>query len=346
MTGDFRSIWHDLEVEVAAGTRAAPGNPLVRRLVGATTLSEVHFGIFVGDGLRCFLVRLPEGHHGGLPKLPVCSGLRAGIIQGEEQPRSRHFLLLKQEPGSPRDIFGAVAADVCDAVLADPTKSSELVVRARLERWSAFFAQGGARGLGPDAQKGLFGELWVLGRLLLPRLGPAPAVQAWVGPSRSNHDFIRSSRALEVKTSTSTQHHKIHVANERQLDDQGLDSLGLVVLFFAELEDGGLTLPGLVEELRLALAKDPLLAQRFNDLLLTAGYTDAQGERYSTGYAHRETRTYAVRENFPRLLEKDLPEGVGDLSYSVVLSACESFRLSTEATLAEFCSTPVEGRRP
>src|SRR5271170_982519 len=115
MHEDYDSVWSELEAEAATAGAGGTGGTLIHRLVGATPLTEVHLGIFPTGRLRCCLVRLPEGHHGGPPKLPLCSGLRPGVIQWDELPRPRHFLLLKQEPGSPHDIFGAVAADVCRA---------------------------------------------------------------------------------------------------------------------------------------------------------------------------------------------------------------------------------------
>ena len=39
----------------------------------------------------------------------------------------------------------------------------------------------------------------------------------------------------------------------------------------------------------------------------------------------RGERTYQVRRGFPRLLEVDLPAGVGDVNFAVSLAACEPF---------------------
>jgi hypothetical protein len=37
-----------------------------------------------------------------------------------------------------------------------------------------------------------------------------------------------------------------------------------------------------------------------------------------------------VREGFPRLLQGNLPDGIGDLKYSVVVSACTPFEIKTD----------------
>lgn len=340
---DYSTTWHELDADVAAGTSRAGADGMVRRLVGQTSLTEAHLGVLVKSGLRCLLVRIPGDHQGGIPTLPSWSGLRSGVVQGEEKPVARRFLLLQQEAASPTDIFESVVADVASSVLVESNTHPLLVVRERLERWKAFFSEVGVQGLGKDAQQGLFGELWILRDHVLPGLGPVDAVNSWVGPTHANHDFQHRSRGLEVKTSTAKQHHRVHIANERQLDEHGLESLNLVASSFTSLEDGGLTLPQLVEDVRHRLSSDGGALRLFNDRLMLAGYLDAQSVLYRTGYVLREIRTYRVAEGFPRLVERDLSEGVGDLSYSVVLSACEAFRMEPNVVWESFKGKPQGG---
>ena len=53
-------------------------------------------------------------------------------------------------------------------------------------------------------------------------------------------------------------------------------------------------------------------------MLFDSGYLDEQAERYaSTGYNILQELFFRVSEGFPRIIERDLPEGVGDLNYSV-----------------------------
>jgi len=48
----------------------------------------------------------------------------------------------------------------------------------------------------------------------------------------------------------------------------------------------------------------------------------------------RGERTYQVRSGFPRLVEIDLPTGVGDVNFAVNLAACEPFAAPVPAMLA------------
>jgi hypothetical protein len=41
-------------------------------------------------------------------------------------------------------------------------------------------------------------------------------------------------------------------------------------------------------------------------------------------------RFFNVVEGFPRILQGILPDGIGDLKYSVVVSACTSFEINKD----------------
>jgi hypothetical protein len=152
-------------------------------------------------------------------------------------------------------------------------------------------------------------------------------VTSWTGPVGAIQDFSLGSVAVEVKTTAGKQHQRVRIASERQLDDRGLEALLLFHLSVDDRENLGDTLPGIVQRLRGTLGSDGTAAAEFEALLFAAGYHDVHSPRYRTGYTVREANIFRVTEGFPRLTELNLPEGVGDLSYSVALAACAAFRL-------------------
>src|SRR5437763_15646474 len=79
---------------------------------------------------------------------------------------------------------------------------------------------------------GLVGELEVL--RLLAAHNPVGALDAWRGPSRSVHDFVRDGAELEVKTTTSVDGNFISISNIDQLDPAVVASLHLVVVHARE----------------------------------------------------------------------------------------------------------------
>jgi len=325
---EFEREWRELGMESRKAGLANPPGGLVRRLVSDSPSAEVHLAVSFNDGLCAIMIAMPEGWTAEVSHLPRWSGMRPAVAVGTERPKPRRFLVLRQGPGSPAEVFHAIAADLVGALQLAPADRAERVLTKRLERWKAFFEHAGARGLGPEAQQGLFGELWLLGKRLIPLLGAREAVGGWTGPQRANHDFQFGRRALEVKTSTAKQHQKIHVSSERQLSTSGLSSLVLVFLSFAASDGGGTTLPEQVVAIRGLLGSEPAALRVLEEKLIEAGYTDAHAEMYKTGYALRSVKNFEVTAGFPRIKESDLPAAIGDLSYSVVVSACEPFKVA------------------
>ena len=93
-------------------------------------------------------------------------------------------------------------------------------------------------------------------------------------------------------------------------------------------EGDGETLPALIASLRSKLTADPATREQFEDELLLSGYLDVHANRYSDqGYLVRSETTFQIKSGFPRLVEKDLPKGVGDVKYGLVVAACAPFAL-------------------
>ncbi len=52
----------------------------------------------------------------------------------------------------------------------------------------------------------------------------------------------------------------------------------------------------------------------------------------NTGYNIRQETIYRVEGEFPRIMENEIRDGVGDVKYSIVISDCLSY-VATEAGL-------------
>ena len=100
-----------------------------------------------------------------------------------------------------RGVFAPLALDVVASVLT--AQDDEAAVKcfvARIERWQSFLRQFGPEGLSDEAQRGLFGELWLFEQLLDEGLSDTIVVNRWRGPDRDAHDFQLPDGAVEVKT--------------------------------------------------------------------------------------------------------------------------------------------------
>ena len=80
------------------------------------------------------------------------------------------------------DIFAALAEDVVGAVEAAAPDGVVEATASRLTHWQRFLERTTPDGLSPEAQVGLFGELWFLVEHLRPAVGELPSAEAWQGP--------------------------------------------------------------------------------------------------------------------------------------------------------------------
>lgn len=327
-SGVRAAMWRQLE-ERAAQPQATPTGH-VRQILEQDAGPEIHLAVSWPDLRRHVLVRIPDDRDVDARLLPSWRGATVDVTHGSERPRPRRFLGVHQVQVTAPEVFESLTDDICDALGDGSTRDPVETVAARLERWRAFFEEAPVEQLGREAQLGLYGELWFLRHAMIPRLGSANALLSWVGPTRAVHDFHVRGAAIEIKSSAARQHQRVHIIGERQLDDHGLDRLSLVVLGFSAVDRNGETLPEVVEALRLQYADQPALLRQLGDRLLGSGYLDAHAERYTTGYTHRSTRCYHIREGFPRIIERNMPQGVGDVAYTVMLSACGSYEASLD----------------
>ena len=73
----------------------------------------------------------------------------------------------------------------------------------------------------------------------------------------------------------------------------------------------------------------PVIAEIFETLLFEAGYLDGNSSYYEkTGYIKREINFFKVAATFPRIIEKDLRNGVGDVHYSITVAECRHFAVN------------------
>jgi hypothetical protein len=226
------------------------------------------------------------------------------------------------------DVFTALAEDLARRVseVTTPVEQARAFL-GQLSRWQKFLTAS-AEGLTDEEQRGLWGELRLLRDLLLPVLGYS-AVAGWKGPEEAHQDFQFESGAIEVKTTLAKQPQVVRITSERQLDDSAWPTLILYVIALDARDGGSETLPSMVASLRAKLTADPTAREQFEDGLLLTGFLDAHAVRYiDRGYVVRSESAFHVRQDFPKLVERDLSAGVGDVNYGLSISACASFSIS------------------
>jgi hypothetical protein len=183
--------------------------------------------------------------------------------------------------------------------------------------------------LGVSEQIGLFGELWVLGNVLIPTLG-ARACLLWSGPHRERHDFVGERVHIEVKTTTgSDERHEITRLDQLRAPPEKRLLLASVML---ERSIGGAeTVATMIDLVMMRLGSDGRAIEVFEEALAKVGWHDGLRQ---TGallrFNLRDVHFFEVDGDFPRLPDDYVPpRGVVAVRYTIDTSARPS--LSSEA---------------
>ena len=330
----IEDLWRSLEADALAGS-AGRGGWLVR-LAHPAASCPLLAGLEIASRRRAVLLRLPRRALPSRRSWPRSKGLEplAVVIEGRD-----HFgVVLKESRFA--DVFSALAEDLLRRVTSSGTPEEQArAFLGQLGRWQKFLAAA-LDGLGDEAQRGLWGELHFFREQLFPSLG-AQAVMSWTGGKRAQQDFQFERAAVEVKTTLAKQPQVVRITSERQLDDTNWPALFLTVIALDVREQGGETLAALIASLRRTLGSEPAPQEHFEDALLAAGYLDAHESKYmERGYIVRSQNSFRVKRGFPRLVERDVADGIGDVNYGLAIAACADFKVPTN----EMVATLVPGK--
>ncbi|MEW2046597.1 PD-(D/E)XK motif protein [Streptomyces sp. NPDC005476] len=262
-------------------------------------------------------------------RLPKAAGIEMNLSAVSRVEYELQVILTANEL---REVFNPLVADVADTAKAAPAAAEALAAAVdRFGRWQDLLRAVSRDGLSAEARRGLYGELLVLGDVLLTSLAQSEAVEAWTGPTGTNQDFQLADVAIEAKASVAKRPRSIRIASERQLDGTGTPALLLALAQLDERRGGsGESLNTRVESIRRQLT-NPTTRVRFDGLLIQVGYLPGHHDLYEEPrYTLRELQFWHVREGFPRLVESDLPEGVGDCTYNVSTSGLDAYRATAD----------------
>jgi hypothetical protein len=273
---------------------------------------------------------------------PSIKGLYIILESASKGPGGEATLLLELQQNDSIDVFAIFMARICEELdkISSPKEAIKSVI-ALLEKWKDFFSRNSDI-LTEARQTGLYGELYLLLQFFNEEIPVGSAVRAWTGSRRTSQDFQFGLISLEVKSSAAVDATTVNITNARQLDNTGLEALYLCHLLFDARQGIDDTLPELIEEIRRIIStKAPELNLDFEEKLIDSGYQDKHIEHYlNRTYSERDIEFYEVREDFPRLLESDLPTGIIKVSYDLSLETCRDFKIEVNAstdTLRKYC---------
>jgi hypothetical protein len=198
-------------------------------------------------------------------------------------------------------------------------------VGRRLISWRRLLEEGKGSLLTPSEVRGLFGELWLLDRYFLGKLGTLDAVSAWAGPFGADQDFQTADEVCEVKT-IQLDASAVSISSEMQLYS-ATRALTLIVLSLSESRDGeAISLNDLVAELRKKLINEPDARDALDDRLAAAGYL-VRDEYNAPAFRVSDSKAFLVNKDFPRIIPASIPSGVLAVHYQIMLAACEPYEI-------------------
>lgn len=160
------------------------------------------------------------------------------------------------------------------------------------------------RPLSDTEEIGLFGEFWVLRRLIVA-FG-AKSTGSWIGPGRREHDFRIGKIELEVKTTTRIARvHTIHGLG--QLLPSPGNSLYIFSLHISPAGAGkGKSLAGLRNEIKWLLKKYPGSLSVFNNTVGKFGLKEKGWELFKRGWVLRGPALLIPSAECPSLTAEQL----------------------------------------
>lgn len=251
------------------------------------------------------------------PDAPMLEAIRIERRQREDGRWSLRILL--EEPQL-LPVFAELCRDIIEFTRTgvDPERAGGPVL-SRIERWRNLM-QARSAGLNRSELRGLIGELLVLEMHVLPAIGPDEAVMAWTGPLGTDQDFqLPNGHRIEVKA-LDRDADRVRINGLGQLDGRG-DPLRLAVV---RLEDtgrdaaGSITPTRLIARLRANFAEVPAALQGFDVLLQFAGWDDAS-DPGTVAVRLDRIDWHDIDASFPRLTAANVPNGVVEGSYVIVL---------------------------
>lgn len=221
------------------------------------------------------------------------------------------------------DLFPNFYQLVCEIVgaVVEEGQAPDIALLSAVARWESLLSRPSL--MSEEAQAGLFGELWLLERLI-GSMGPS-AVDAWVGPIPQPHDFRLGDVELEVKTTSGSA--RIHTINGiGQLEPSLGCTLYLVSLKLANAGTGGRSLPEAVMAIEAMLTASSISLARFQSGLAKNGYDPLYANSYNRRRRLRDAaELIEVTDGVPRLTSEAIksiearfsPERLGRITYSV-----------------------------
>ncbi len=221
--------------------------------------------------------------------------------------------------------FRYVCDDLIESLRQHPSpESAAAFMLHRLEKWRRLL-EVSRKGLSEAEIHGLIGELLFLEKLA-SKIGPAAAIEAWLGPSGAPQDFQSGGQIYEIKA-CAIGGHTVVISSLEQLNTGTTPASLIVYSVGSSSADaaGALSLNQLITRVR-ALLEGTSAYSTFELRLAELGYDQAQTEADSPLLV-QNVRAFAIGDGFPRLIPSAVPSAIASATYCLDLDQCTQFEI-------------------
>lgn len=314
----IENLWNELEVN----DNHTSG--LLMKRHSASSNADYYVSIRLPEKIRGIAFRFDKDTEIDIELYAGLKDIKAEILQkNNEETKTLVLSLIDDEL---LNIFGILAEDLFESIseLSDERKVINQLNR-RFSDWKTLFDKVRDSGLSLESQTGLFGELVLLKKFIENDSYQIDFIDAWKGPENGIRDFEYDTWAVEVKTSKSHNPQSIMVNSVRQLDTTLVEDLFLFHISIESRNGVSYTLNHIIDEIRQLLSENVKALNHFNQKLLNSGYFKKHENIYNNiSYSIRNEQFYLIKGDFPRLEEKDIPNGIGEVKYSVLISSIQN----------------------
>lgn len=310
---------------------AVPGVDFNVRQVMGTTVTPCFWGRDK-SGSCLFIVELQGDHTAQYRKnCPTVHGIDIDLRDGD---LGRQRLVLTLEKEVDRDLFeGLCRTLACALEHATDPESSLAIALAHIRRWKTFLS-GRGQHLSAEEVRGLYAELTFLLELLDRTVPTAVALEAWLGPDKSQQDFIFGNTAVEIKSLSGTERNTVRISSEDQLESLN-DALFLRIYRLSNLPEaaGARSLNAIVGAVHAQLSEAEVV-EAFDRKLVAYGYAPLP-DYDEPKFAISSVTTYRVQESFPSLTRSRLSTGITKVAYDIRLEAIAQYECDGATVFGE-----------
>jgi hypothetical protein len=219
---------------------------------------------------------------------------------------------------------------ITDSYEKDQTMIS--AVEVRLKRWQQLLKQNRNIVMDLYKQMGLFGELLCLRDIVIPKYGTEQAIISWVGADFDKQDFLLDNAILEVKAHKTSKGQVAHISSVAQLVSEKIPLF--LITYSLTQTDNGESIESLVKDIRRCLEnKTNETKNIFEDKLIEYGYMPSIDVTLLYKFIVDKNRVFNTSGDFPKLMPRNIQNGIIDVRYSIDLSKCTHYETDIQSFL-------------